>query len=299
MSDAARRRPQDIGDDEVLARVERVAAYARKAFAGEVGTSASRGGLFGGGTLLSDVRRYAPGDDPRFIDWAAYGRLDEVFVRVFEPEEAAPIHVALDRSRSMEAGDATKAAQAALLAVGFAAIGALVLAGASVARLPSGETASFAGRASMLALLRHCRREGEPGTLRLKELAAREASRTVRAPFVIITDAAPPGDLEAALQVRGPRRALVVHVVGRQELEPPERGLVRWIDPETGRARRLLVTKRLRAAYQECLRARFQEVESAVRRARAGYLRVASDTPFDAAVLTALQRGLSATGVLA
>ena len=38
---------------------------------------------------FSDFREYGPGDDFRRIDWAAYGRLDKLFVKVFMEEKEA------------------------------------------------------------------------------------------------------------------------------------------------------------------------------------------------------------------
>jgi uncharacterized protein (DUF58 family) len=43
----------------------------------------------------------ASGDDLRHIDWHTYARHDQLIVRLGETSQSIPVHVALDRSRSM------------------------------------------------------------------------------------------------------------------------------------------------------------------------------------------------------
>lgn len=57
---------------------------------------------------FSDFREYGPGDDFRRIDWAAYGRLDKLFVKEFMEEKEALFHIFLDRSQSMAYGTPAK-----------------------------------------------------------------------------------------------------------------------------------------------------------------------------------------------
>ncbi len=50
---------------------------------------------------FSEHRDYAPGDDPRSLDWNAYARLDRLFVKLFHDEEAVAVSVLVDGSGSM------------------------------------------------------------------------------------------------------------------------------------------------------------------------------------------------------
>jgi uncharacterized protein (DUF58 family) len=56
------------------------------------------------GYEFADLRAYAPGDDPRRIDWAATARSGELQVRVCYETRGAVFAVALDSSRSMRVG---------------------------------------------------------------------------------------------------------------------------------------------------------------------------------------------------
>ncbi|HKE01809.1 MAG TPA: DUF58 domain-containing protein [Planctomycetota bacterium] len=279
-------------DADILARLERLATFARKVLAGEVGTASGPRGRFGSGTLFADHRRYTSGDDLRAVDWNAYARLDELYVRVFEPEDATPIGVVVDESPSMHVGDGAKATQARLLGASFIAIGVLALAGAEIVRVPSGDETSLVGKASLVSCLRFLRRAENTGKATLTAAVRKAAARLRRGPLVIVTDGVPLSDLDRALASRGERPALLLHVVDPAELDPPPLGFVRLVDPETGRARRALVTRGLRRRYVSLARARLAEVEALARRAGAAILRVPTTVPFDAAVLSALRRGL-------
>ncbi len=51
---------------------------------------------------FSDFKSYVPGDDYRRIDWSAYARLDDLFIRESEATTEFDVHVLIDLSRSMD-----------------------------------------------------------------------------------------------------------------------------------------------------------------------------------------------------
>ncbi|MGF1457573.1 MAG: DUF58 domain-containing protein [Leptolyngbyaceae cyanobacterium] len=55
------------------------------------------------GTEFAELREYAIGDDPRFIDWKATARRSAPLIRVLEPEREQSLIVLLDRGRLMTA----------------------------------------------------------------------------------------------------------------------------------------------------------------------------------------------------
>ena len=62
----------------------------------------------GQGMVFEDHKKYQPGDDIRRIDWKAYARTNEVYVKRFEQEKSLTAHILVDRSSSMEFGNPTK-----------------------------------------------------------------------------------------------------------------------------------------------------------------------------------------------
>lgn len=57
---------------------------------------------------FSDFRNYTLGDDIRRIDWNSYGRLDKLYVKVFEEERQSHVNIFLDISKSMDFGEKNK-----------------------------------------------------------------------------------------------------------------------------------------------------------------------------------------------
>ncbi len=67
---------------------------------------------------FTEYRQYAPGDDPRYLDWRVFARSDRFFVKRYEDETNLRCHLLVDNSRSMAFGSVgyTKAEYAATLA---------------------------------------------------------------------------------------------------------------------------------------------------------------------------------------
>src|SRR6266545_6881840 len=122
---------------------------------------------------FADHRNYVPGDDFRYIDWNLYGRLDKLFLKLYEEERELPVRIFLDASESMTFGEPRKFDFARQVA---AAIGYVALCGfdrVSVIPFPNAESGT--GRAES---------EEEAGQSRFRnlnsEMAARGALRSVR-----------------------------------------------------------------------------------------------------------------------
>ncbi len=71
---------------------------------------------------FTEYRQYAPGDDPRYLDWRVFARSDRYFIKRYEDETNLRCHLLLDSSRSMTFGSTgyTKAEYAATLAATLA-----------------------------------------------------------------------------------------------------------------------------------------------------------------------------------
>lgn len=74
----------------------------------------------GQGMIFKDHKQYVPGDDIRRMDWKAYARTGEYFVKRFEEEKNVTLHIVVDRSSSMDYGEVNKYVFAAKLGLGLA-----------------------------------------------------------------------------------------------------------------------------------------------------------------------------------
>src|SRR2546430_7693265 len=57
---------------------------------------------------FADYRNYAAGDDFRYLDWNLYGRLERLFLKLYEEERELPVRIFLDASESMTFGTPVK-----------------------------------------------------------------------------------------------------------------------------------------------------------------------------------------------
>ncbi|MBX3174925.1 MAG: DUF58 domain-containing protein [Gemmatimonadaceae bacterium] len=192
---------------------------------------------------FAEYRPYRQGDDPRRLDWKLLARSDRAFIRLAPDHATLGTTFVVDASASMgfPAADANKWTTAKAVAVGLAAVahasgdpvGLLVNANTGPIRLQPRT------RAGVLADITRTLNGVEPSGARpLTPLLAASAARCV-----LITDCL--GDFDswrAALAqhvVRG-GEAYLVHVVSRQELEPPPTDVMAR-DPEDPSLERPLV----------------------------------------------------------
>src|SRR5258708_3645044 len=56
----------------------------------------------GSSVEFADYKEYVPGDDPKRIDWRAYGRSRRLFVRQYEMETDMVVYLLVDISASMD-----------------------------------------------------------------------------------------------------------------------------------------------------------------------------------------------------
>src|SRR5215212_11590416 len=73
---------------------------------------------------FADYRNYVPGDDFRYLDWNLYGRLERLFLKLYEEERELPVRIFLDSSESMTFGEPRKFdfARQVAAAVGYVAL---------------------------------------------------------------------------------------------------------------------------------------------------------------------------------
>ena len=76
----------------------------------------------GSSVEVADPRPYGAGDDLRFLDWHLLGRLDTLWIKLFEEEEDRVIQLLLDSSASME-GEKLAFARKVAAAMGYVALG--------------------------------------------------------------------------------------------------------------------------------------------------------------------------------
>ena len=108
-------------DPDVLARIDNLELVARGVVDGFI-SGLHRSPMLGMSVDFAEHRAYMPGDDVRRIDWRLFARTDRLYVKEFEADTNANLHLLLDVSRSMDygSGSVTKLEYAKFLAASLA-----------------------------------------------------------------------------------------------------------------------------------------------------------------------------------
>ncbi len=82
----------------VLGRMDPFARMRKQGLAGGRHRSIQKGSS----VEFAEHREYAPGDDPRYVDWKAFGKTDRMYLKEYEAETNLVCSLAVDVSESME-----------------------------------------------------------------------------------------------------------------------------------------------------------------------------------------------------
>ncbi len=277
---------------EFIARLERLELNIRRLQAGD-----RRGdnpvNRRGPGTVFRGHRTYAAGDDPRFIDWNAFLRLDELVVKEFDAEEVPRVTAFLDVSASMGTSGGRKFEQARRL---VAALGFVTLARHGAVRVVPvprpHPTETWVGRSHLHGFLQEiAQMEPAGGTSFLRTFQS--ASPPGRRPglALIASDFLDVGEYRQGLRFLRKRGHQVeaLHVFDPLEVAPQLRGVVELVDVETGRRLREDIKPELLERYHEVVEAHFTEIASACRSLGVGYHRLDATIPLEQLVLSVLR----------
>ena len=192
----------------------------------------------GRGVEFADYRPYQPGDDLRLVDWNVYGRLQTVLVRLFHEDRNLSVHVAVDASGSMGFGERRKLDHAGDLAAALALMALTARDTISVGAV-GGADGDRLLRGPNLATVIRTLESVEAG----KACDARRALRAqlgrrgrVDRMFLItdlLLDDLPRESLLREL-AGSAHRPVLLHVLGKEDLEPDLSQPTRVVDAETG-----------------------------------------------------------------
>lgn len=270
------------------------------------------GYLTGPGTEAAEARLYAPGDDVRRIDWSVTARTSTTHVRDAVADRELETTLLVDLTASMSFGTVTCEKRDLALAMAAAMmhltggagdrVGAVILRTQGVRRLPP-----RGGRDAALALLHQLlsepRAEGAGPDLAAGLRAVASPPRR-RGLVVVLSDLMGPVGEEPSwarpLRMLASRHDVIVaEVLDPRELSLPDVGLLRLVDPETGRHLEVQTrSKALRERYAAAAASRRSDNTAAVRRAGAGHviLRTDRDWLVDLATFLSTRRRLRGAG---
>lgn len=284
---------------ELLRRLEQFQLLAaRRAKSSAKGERRSR--ARGQSVEFADYRNYAAGDDFRYLDWNLYGRLERLFLKLYEEERELPVRIFLDASESMTFGTPRKFDFARQVA---AAIGYVALCGfdrVTVFAFPDnpeesalrGALRTVRGRKSSLTFFQNLSRLTAKGSasfnqsLRNGALQARQAGVAV-----VLSDFLDPAGYEPGLTALVGRGFHVnaVQILAPEELNPSTFGDLRLIDSETGGMQEVTFGKYRLKAYQECVQNYCQRLREFCQGRGISFFSVGSDMSLEQLLLKQLR----------
>ena len=289
-------RAGSLFDAHFLRKLETLSVIARQLVRSR--RSASRPSIKKGASIeFKDFREYSPGDDPRTVDWLAYARLGELYIKLFRQEEELDLWVLLDCSKSMDFGEPNKFAHARRVAAALAYIGLANMDSASVVPFDSQLRTGLdrmRGKGQVMRLLKFLDQLPATGQTDFEKTAQMFASR-VRRPgiVVVVSDFYSLQRSRAGLdRLRFAKHQLhVIQLVSPWERSPPLRGELRLLDSETGAQQNLTITDSMLRNYKTA----FEAFTADLRRYSMGYSigfdQAHTDVEFDEFVRHVLQHG--------
>jgi uncharacterized protein (DUF58 family) len=284
---------------ELLRRLEQFQLLAaRRAKSSAKGERRSR--ARGQSVEFADHRAYVPGDDFRHLDWNLYGRLDRLFLKLYEEERELPVTIFLDASESMTFGTPRKfdfarqvaAAVAYVALCGFDRVSINIFPDASDETAARGALKSVRGRRSALNLFQNLNQVTAQGGAALNEALRRGALQARQAGVaVVLTDFLDPTGYDAGLSALVARgfQVSAVQILAPEEINPATYGDLRLVDSETGYKEEVTFGRYRLAAYQRTVQNFCQRLQEFCQARGINFFLAQSDTPLEQLLLKQLR----------
>jgi len=293
--EAATPKATNLLDPEFTARLEQMEILSRKIHASrQKGDRRSR--RKGESAEFADYRNYVVGDDLRHIDWNIYARLERLFLKLFMEEEELHVSILLDLSRSMEAGEPSKALHGKRVAAAIAYVALCNYNRANLYVYNDRIAARLAGLRSRRTTARAIGflEDAPIGGASHFAAAAREFAvrHTQKGVVLVISDFLDKGGYEEGLRYLLGRRLDIyaLQVLSREEVEPQLAGDLKLVDCEDGDFAEVTISKPLLDRYKANLQAYCEALRAYCNQRGITYLLTISDQPFEMLVLDYLRR---------
>lgn len=287
---------KDIFNEEFLKEIEKLYIISKKVFAGRL-RAERRTKKLGSGVEFAEHREYTPGDDFRYIDWNIYGRMDKLFLRLFEEEEDLHVYILLDVSNSMTMGNPPKFTYAMQIGAALAYIalsnldrvGVVPFADRTLGRLPPTR-----GIGRIFKIFQFLKQTQIGGPTRLeKSLRSFIHQNQRRGVAVLISDFYDPeGYYQAINTLRYNKyETYVVQVYDLKEVRPDLMGDLHLVDCETGEEKEVTISPKLLSEYAKEHEKFCSEIDAYCTERAVPFFRTHTGIPFQDLILEIFRMG--------
>lgn len=240
----------------------------------------------GDGMIFKDHKMYTPGDDIRRMDWKAYARTKDLYIKRFEEEKSITIHILVDRSSSMDFGENNKYEFAAKIGLALSYMASntddryrFSVFSETLTQLSKGRR-----KTELMKLLQTLNDVQKTPESRIESCVSQYTNQIKHeSVIVILSDFLTDLDKikETINRLEG-KNAYLVNVLSKEELEPENKGDTLLKDPESSRKLRTYISKRSKSKYQKRLNNHLSEIEESCRKNNVNYNKVSTDNePID------------------
>lgn len=250
---------------------------------------------------FADYRNYAAGDDLRYLDWNLYGRLEKLFLKLYEEERELSVRIFLDASESMAFGtprkfDFARQVSAAVAYVALCGFDRVTI--SPFPEQPDGAALRMAlrrvrGRKSARQLFLNLMSLAPHGSVSLNQALRRGAVEAKEAGVaVVLSDFLDPAGYEDGLSALSGRGFQVnaVQILSPEEMRPGEFGDFRLVDSESGLVQELTFPRHRLKVYQETVRNFQQRLREFCRSRAISFFSVSSATSLEDLLLKQLRQ---------
>jgi len=289
------RKLTELLDAKFMARLDSLDVLSRKILQGKL-QGERRSKRRGQSVEFADHRPYVVGDDLRFVDWNIYGRLDQLFLKLYLEEQDLTIHILADASASMGTGDPAKAPFMKRLTAALGYVSLVNSNRLTISLFGDGlrtQLANMRGR-SYLSHVAEMLLTTDCDGFSDFEKACRDAAagRIGSGITIVISDFLFKQGYETALRrlIGAQYDLYVIQVLSPQEIEPELGGDLKLLDIEDGDAAEITVSSALLKYYKRNLAAYCSELNDFCTRRGAVYVRTNSADSVESLVLNYLRR---------
>jgi uncharacterized protein (DUF58 family) len=294
-STTSRKRLTDLLDPEFMNRLDSLDVISRKIMQGKL-QGERRSKRRGQSVEFADHRPYVKGDDLRFVDWNIYGRLEQLFLKLFIEEQDLTVHIVADISASMSFGEPSKEVFIKKLtaALGYVSlvnnnrVNISLFADGIVGQLPNMRGRNYLHKMADFLLTTDC--DGVSHFEKTcKQLSARRIGSGIN---IVLSDFLFKENYDSALRrLIGKHYDLyVIQVLSAQELSPEISGELKLVDIEDTDIAEITVSAALMKYYKRNLNSYCNELKDFCTRRGAVYVLANSSDSVETLVLNYLRR---------
>lgn len=270
-------------DEAFLKQIELLETLIKNNIAGLFGGN-HQTRTYGSSCEFADHRDYLAGDDITKIDWNAYARSEQLYLKLFLDERQMHTRIYIDASRSMDFDEGKKSTQALKIAVAFAYLSVCQMDKVSVYAIKDKNVyelmSGVVGKEAFFNAVQRITDVTFEGDSFISEAILPENVGYGDGLSIVISDFLTDNDYESGLAkiIEKKRDLMCVQILTQDEMDPLVRGKVHFFDSENAeKFYRKNIDREIARAYQKALEFTINRIKNFCLHRNASYILVEAE----------------------